>query len=312
MKSFIDFGASQVRLTEDGQRVRTVPSVLMTMKDGRGVAFGEDAAAAIERAYDKIIVKRPMAKGRIADPDPVAQLLKLIVGKGRGQLFMTIPAQTADYERKELVSAARSMGFGKVALVEEIAAHAAGVGRKCPGTVSLVLVVGAAYAQAGVLKDGEVILSRSIRSQNPIDGAAGDAFVENLRRGIRVAHGLRIGSEQAERVLQTSERSVSGFSEQTGKAESVRLTDDEIRKALDYPLGQLSDLLTAVLDEGVTSLGDELRASVSRNGVLLSGGGAMLPWLEKELRERTKQAFVIPENPREAAIRGLVAKEART
>ena len=166
------------------------------MQDGRVLAFGEEAESALERAPDNIRVCRLMEQGRVADPDlTVAFLGALARSRGplsivRPDLTVTVPAQFADYEREALSNAAREARFSKVRLVEEIVAHAAGADWASDSEPAAVLVVGAAYAQAGVLKGGELVCSRSLHARNPIDGAAGDAFTANLRRHVRETFGL--------------------------------------------------------------------------------------------------------------------------
>ena len=185
-----------------------------------------------------------------------------------------------------------------MSLVDEIVAHAAGADWSSDGEPCAVLVVGAAYAQAGVLQNGKLACARSLRARNPLDGAAGDAFAANLRKLIRDAYGLRIGRDQAERVLFNSVRTVRAFNEGSGRVEEIPLTADEVNATLRDPLDRLARLLTTTLEE-------------AQRGVLLTGGGARLPGLEEALRERTAEGFVRPENPSETAIHGLLKMEAK-
>ena len=314
----IDFGASRTRIATNGKFERTVPSVLLvSSQDGRVLAFGEEAESALERAPDNIRVCRLMEQGRVADPDlTVAFLGALVRSRGplsivRPDLTVTVPAQFADYEREALSNAAREARFSKVRLVEEIVAHAAGADWASDSEPAAVLVVGAAYAQAGVLKGGELVCSRSLHTRNPIDGAAGDAFTANLRRHVRETFGLHIGRDQAECVLFGSARTIRAFDVGTERAEEIPLTADVINAAMRDPVDRLSRLLSETLDEARAALGEQARAAISRRGVLLTGGGARLPGLEEALRECTAEGFVRPENPDETAIRGLLKMEAR-
>ena len=313
-----DLGASRTRIATNEKFERTVPSVLLvSSQDGRVLAFGEEAESALERAPDNIRVCRLMEQGRVADPDlTVAFLGALVRSRGplsivRPDLTVTVPAQFADYEREALSNAAREARFSKVRLVEEIVAHAAGADLASDSEPAAVLVVGAAYAQAGVLKGGELVCSRSLHTRNPIDGAAGDAFTANLRRHVRETFGLHVGRDQAERVLLGSVRTIRAFDESKGRAEEIALTADAVNAAMRDPVDRLSRLLSETLDEARTALGEQARAAISRRGVLLTGGGARLLGLEEALRECTAEGFVRPENPDETAIQGLLKMEAR-
>ena len=314
----IDLGASRTCIATNGKFERTVPSVLLvSSQDGRVLAFGEEAESALERAPDNIRVCRLMEQGRVADPDlTVAFLGALVRSRGplsivRPDLTVTVPAQFADYEREALSNAAREARFSKVRLVEEIVAHAAGADWSSDSEPAAVLVVGAAYAQVGVLNGGELVCSRSLHARNPIDGAAGDAFTANLRRHVRETFGLHIGRDQAECVLFGSARTIRAFDVGTERAEEIPLTADVINAAMRDPVDRLSRLLSETLDEARAALGEQARMAISRRGVLLTGGGARLPGLEEALRECTAEGFVRPENPDETAIQGLLKMEAR-
>lgn len=327
----IDLGASEMRVAVDGKIVRTERSVVMiAAADHRVLAVGEEAKGALERTPDNIEVRCPMEQGRAADPDWVEVLLKWAqeqVGPRRGwrwgesdsliarwlqpSVLLTMPTQFADYERVGLESAAWAAGFGKVTLVDELVAHATGADWDSAGEPCAVLVVGATYAQAGVLKEGQVVCSRSLYGRNPLDGAAGDAFVAQLRHQVRSVYGLKLGREQAEEVLQDPQRKIVGFSEQSGRVEEVQLTEADFDEVMRPPLDRLENLLKTTIEEGVSRLGTEVDSLVARRGVLLTGGGALLPGLEEALRKRLSFDFVRPENPSETAIRGLLKMEVR-
>ena len=313
----MDLGASKTRIAANGKFVRAVPSVLMVAEDRRVLAFGEEAEAALERAPDNIRACRLMEQGRVADPDLMASFLRLLARPSgpfaivKPTLTLTVPAQVADYEREALTSVAHEARFNQMSLVDEIVAHAAGADWSSDGEPCAVLVVGAAYAQAGVLQNGKLACARSLRARNPLDGAAGDAFAANLRKLIRDAYGLRIGRDQAERVLFNSVRTVRAFNEGSGRVEEIPLAADEVNATLRDPLDRLARLLTTTLEEAQSALGDPVRTAIAQRGVLLTGGGARLPGLEEALRERTAEGFVRPENPSETAIHGLLKMEAK-
>ena len=325
----MDLGARQMRVAVDGKIVCTEPSVLMTATaDGRVLVAGKEALAARERSPDNIQVRCPLAQGRAADPTLLEALLRWVrqavvptkVSLGSGFLLgrwlppavvLTVPAQAADYEREGLQDAARAAGFGKVTLVDEVVAHAAGADWDFGSEPCAVLVVGAAYAQAGVLKDGKVVCARSLHERNPMDAAAGDAFVAQLRHRVRLTYGLHLGCDQAEQVLRDPEQALVAYDERTGRVAEIRLTAEDLEDARKLPLERLAQLLTTTVEEGVALLGAGVSSAIARRGVLLTGGGALLPGLEEALQARTSLGFVRPEDPCETAIRGLMKLEVR-
>ena len=315
----IDLGASRTRIALNGKFERTVPSALLVAaQDGRVLGFGDEAESALERAPGHIRACRLMEQGRVAEPDLLEAFLSALarprrpLPSFRPALTVTVPAHCADYERKALLDAAQGARFDKVRLVEEIVAHAMGADWASDSEPCAVLVVGAAYAQAGVLKGGELVCARSLHTRNPLDGAVGDAFTANLRRHVRKVHGLHVGQDQAERVLFGSARTMKAFDERSGRAEEVSLTMEEVKAAMRDPIDRLSRLLVTTMDEARRALGEHEWAAIARRGVLLTGGGARLPWLEEALRECTAEGFVRPERPDETAIQGLLKMEARS
>ena len=314
----IDLGVSRTRIALDGKFERTVPSALLVAaQDGRVLCFGDEAESALERAPDNVRVCRLMEQGRVAEPDLLESFLAALVrprrplSVARPALTVTVPAHCADYEREALLNAAQGARFVEVRLVEEIVAHAMGADWASASEPCAVLVVGAAYAQAGVLKGGELVCARSLFARNPLDGAAGDAFTASLRRHIRKVHGLHVGRDQAERVLFGSARTMKTFDERSGRAEEISLTMEEVKAAMRDPVDRLSRLLTETMDEARGALGEHDWAAIARRGVLLTGGGARLPWLEEALRGSAPEGFVRPERPDETAIQGLLKMEAR-
>ena len=314
----IDLGASRTRVAVDGKLERTVPSeMLVCTQDCRVLGFGEPDESGLERSPDNIKVCRLMEQGRVVETDLTTAFLKELaptrghLSVSKPALAVTVPANFADYEREALSNAAHAARFDKVRLVEEVVAHAVGADWSSGGEPCAVLVVGAAYAQAGVVKGGELVCARSLRARNPIDGAAGDAFAACLRRHVREAHGLHIGRDQAECVLSGSSFAVNAFDERSGRATEISLTREEVLAAMRDPVERLSRLLTATMDEAREALGAHEWSAVQRRGVLLTGGGAMLPWLEESLRASAAEGFVRPERPDETAIQGLIKMEAR-
>ena len=309
-----------MRVAVDGRIAFSAsPMLLKAKQDQRILAVGAEAEMAFERAPDNMTVECPLSQGRISDPTQIEPLVRhalSMVGGGRGLgrlvrpgVLLTVPAQAADYEQRALEDTARAVGFGKVTLVDEILAHARGAEWPIDDPC-VVVVVGAAYAQAGILRDGRVVFARGHHAHNPLDGAAGEAFNLRLRQTIRQAYGLQIGRDQADLILQDSSRKVLGYSERIGKVEEIPLTDDDLEGARRQAVERLAHLIAMTLGEGTTELGDVAQSALEHRPVLLTGGCAGFPWLKETLRTATNLDFTCAENPRETAIRGLMKMEA--
>ena len=320
----IDMGAARTRIVCVGDaRLWNEPSAVMTTasEPPRILAFGTDADAAVERTPDNIRVRRPQMVGRIAEPDLVEKQLAFWLQKCLGQVFLpvvrpcltlTVPCGAMDYERKALADAGRLAQFRTVKLVDELVAHAAGMDGRVSSDESMVVVaVGAAYAQAGVVMNGAVLTQRMIHAKNPRDGAAGDAVTAELRHWIDTSFGLSVGEDQVERLKCGEVHKVVGFSSSEECFKTVEITDAQISQAVRPVLMRLAELVEGVIDDGARSVGESVLESVRRHGVFLTGGGAKLKGLADFVRETAQVPVVLAAVPEETAIRGLGRLEAR-
>ena len=320
----IDMGAAWTRTVcvGDARRWNEPSAVMMTaVEPPRILAVGADAGAAVERTPDNIRVRRPQMVGRIAEPDLVEKQLAFWLQKCLGQVFLpvvrpcltlTVPCGAMDYERKALVDAGCAARFKTVKLVDELVAHAAGMdGRVSSDEPMVVVAVGAAYAQAGVVRNGTVLMQRMIHAKNPRDGAAGDAVTAELRHWINTTFGLSVGEDQVERLKCGEVHKIVGFSSSEECFKTVEISDAQILQAVRPVLMRLTELVEGVIDDGVQSVGDSVRESVRRHGVFLTGGGAKLKGLTDFVREAAQVPVVLAAVPEETAIRGLERLEAR-
>ena len=320
----IDMGAARTRVVCVGDsRQWNEPSAVMTTvaEPPRILAVSVEADAAVERTPDNIRVRRPQMAGRIAEPDLVEKQLAFWLQKCLGRVFLpvvrpcltqTVPCGAMDYERKALVDAGCAAHFKTVKLVDELVAHAAGLdGRVSSDEPTVVVAVGAAYAQAGVVRNGAVLTQRMIHAKNPRDGAAGDAVTAELRHWIDVTFGLSVGADQVERLKCGEVRKIVGFSSSDGCFKTVEITDAQILQAVRPVLMRLAELVEGVIDDGAQSVGEAVRESVRRHGVFLTGGGAKLKGLADFVREAAHVPVVVAAAPEETAIRGLERLEAR-
>ena len=320
----IDMGAARTRTVCVGDARRwNEPSAVMTtaVEPPRILAVGADAGAAVERTPDNIRVRRPQMAGRIAEPDLVEKQLAFWLQKCLGQVFLpvvrpcltlTVPCGAMDYERKALVDAGCAARFKTVKLVDELVAHAAGLdARVSSDELMVVVAVGAAYAQAGVVRNGAVLTQRMIHAKNPRDGAAGDAVTAELRHWIDTTFGLSVGEDQVERLKCGEVHKIVGFSSSEECFKTVEISDAQILQAVRPVLNRLTELVEGVIDDGEQSVGESVRESVRRHGVFLTGGGAKLKGLADFVREAAQVPVVLAAVPEETAIRGLERLEAR-
>ena len=79
----------------------------------------------------------------------------------------------------------------------------------------------------------------------------------------------------------------------TGLPKTVILSSEEVRHALDEPVGQIIDAIKSTLDKTPP----ELSADIMDRGIVLAGGGALLQGLDQRLRQETHMPTHLAESP---------------
>ena len=77
----------------------------------------------------------------------------------------------------------------------------------------------------------------------------------------------------------------------TGLPKTVILSSEEVRRALEEPVGQIIDAIKSTLDKTPP----ELAADIMDRGIVLAGGGALLTGLDERLRHETQMPVHLAE-----------------
>ena len=93
---------------------------------------------------------------------------------------------------------------------------------------------------------------------------------------------------------------VRGRDIETGLPKSLRVTEIEIREALDPVISEIIEGISEVLEEAPP----ELTSDILEHGILLTGGGSMLPGIDKTIVERTHISVIKSEDPLTTVVRG--------
>ncbi|MDQ1446409.1 MAG: rod shape-determining protein MreB, partial [Acidimicrobiaceae bacterium] len=78
-----------------------------------------------------------------------------------------------------------------------------------------------------------------------------------------------------------------------GLPKTIVTTTDEIREAIEEPLSAIVDAVKVTLDKTPP----ELAADIMEQGIVLTGGGALLHGLDARLSAETGMPIVIAKNP---------------
>ena len=291
------------------------PSVVaVQVRGGKRVmlAVGLKAKAMQGKTPEPIELVRPMRDGVIADFIATEEMLrqfiaraKRVLGFRRPRILICVPAGATPVERRAVYETAVSAGARKVYLIEEPVAASLGAGLPIDGPAAFMVVdIGGGTADIAVLWKGHVVQARSLR-------VAGNAMDEAIMRHVRRQHGLVIGESSAERIkieagtalAQSNGRHVEihikGRDLREGRFKTVVLGQRDMAEALSGPVGEIAKFVQRALED----LTPEIADSVTRRGIVLTGGGALLDRLDVALKSGSAPSSCCPRAPCTASSR---------
>lgn len=314
----IDLGTANVLVWVDGKGIVIHEASAVCRerkKGGKIVAIGSEAKKMLGRTPDEVEVIRPLQNGVIADFDATLAMLDhyiRLVHQVPGpipkvpkpKVIIGIPSGVTEVERRAVQDAALSAGARACHLVEEPMAAAIGANLPVENPQGqLIIDIGGGTSEIAVISLGGIVIERCLR-------LAGDAMDQTLVNFVRLKHGLHIGLPSAEEVkiaigsagslAKEKHFVIRGRDMESGLPRSLKLSSVEVREALGPIIQQIISGVAEVLEETPP----ELVADILRNGIVLCGGGALLPGIDKVVADHTKMPVWIVDDPQTAVVRG--------
>ncbi|MBI3018587.1 MAG: rod shape-determining protein [Deltaproteobacteria bacterium] len=312
----IDLGtANTLVFMKDKGIILNEPSVVAVQKNQHGgmkvLAVGKEAKRMLGRTPGSITAIRPMKEGVIADFEVTQAMLKYFIGQAvpkksflRPRIVICVPYGITQVERRAVKEAAEAAGCREVYLIEEPMAAAIGAGLPVTEpTGSMVVDIGGGTTEVAVISLGGIVCSKSIR-------VAGDKFDEAIIQYMRKHYNLLIGERTAENIKITIGNAapfeelrtvrVKGRDLVGGAPITVEVNSDEIREAIQEPLNAVVDAVRQTLERTQP----ELAADLTDNGIVMTGGGALLGNIDALLREKTDLPVSIAEDPLSCVVYG--------
>jgi rod shape-determining protein MreB len=289
----IDLGTSTVLVYVKGEGVVVnEPAVMATDEKGaRVLAVGRAASEMVGRGR-KARAVRLVRDGNGVDYNVASAMLRHLIGRivGRQRIFrpdvmLAIEPMVTGVERRAVLAATIQAGAKTAYLIDKPMAAAIGARVSVATTDGMAIVnIGAGSTELAAIAHGEILAMESIRS-------GGDALDRAIEAAIFTQHGVRVMPGEAER-LKTELGSASGTAVETdlevsavdgsGARTTIRVTSREVEAAIREPL----EAIAASLQRVVAQVPDPRRASVIRNGAVLTGGGAQLRGMAEFLGQR--------------------------
>jgi len=270
-------------------------------------AVGDDAKLMMGKTPDSIEAIRPLRDGVIADIDIAEQMIKHFISKVHGhrrmlrfpEIVICVPSGSTSVERRAIRDAASNAGASQVFLIEE--PMAAAIGADMPVTEpigSMVVDIGGGTTEVAVLSLRGLAYTTSVRT-------GGDKMDEAIVSYVRRHHNLLIGEATAERIKKqfgiarkpkngTGETiHIKGRDLVNGVPKEISINQSQIAEALAEPIGTIVEGVRIALE----NTAPELAADIVDQGIVLTGGGALLRGLDEELRDATGLPVSVAEDP---------------
>ncbi|ARU15874.1 rod shape-determining protein [Croceicoccus marinus] len=307
----IDLGTANTLVYVEGRGIVLNEPSVVAIETENGIkrvrAVGDDAKMMMGKTPDSIEAIRPLRDGVIADIEVAEHMIKYFIKKVHGkrsilrhpEIVICVPSGSTSVERRAIRDAASNAGASQVYLILE--PMAAAIGADMPVTEpvgSMVVDIGGGTTEVAVLSLRGLAYTTSVR-------VGGDKMDEAIVSYVRRHHNLLIGESTAERIKQDYAIAIpppDGIGEiihlrgrdlVNGVPKEITINQANIAEALSEPIGAIVESVRIALE----NTAPELAADIVDQGIVLTGGGALIKMLDVHLREETGLPVTVAEDP---------------
>lgn len=313
----IDLGTANTLVYIKGKGiVVNEPSVVAVRMDGERknsiLAVGAEAKSMVGRTPANIKAIYPMKDGVIADYEVAEAMIKAFIKKANKSLFLTsrvlicTPYSATAVDRKAIYDSAIAAGARKVVLVDEPLAAAIGACARVDLAHGVLIVdIGGGTTELGVLSLGSIAFAKS-------HNIGGYKMDEAIKEYISRKFNIKVGDSTAEMIKQeigcaygddNKEMRIRGFDAYLGVPKDIVITSSHIKESLEPLLKDIGDAIKKIFENREVSY--DLCGDIARDGIVLSGGGALLRGLDKFLSIYTGLSVRIADEPLLCVVKGL-------
>ena len=302
----IDLGTANTLIYVRGQGiVLDEPSVVaININDGRPVAVGLEAKRMMGRTPNHIKAIRPLKDGVIADFEVCEKMLRYFIQRvhaskwSKPRMVICVPSGITGVEQRAVQDAAEYAGARKpVHIIEE--PMAAAIGANLPvhePSGNMVVDIGGGTTEVAVISLGGIVTAQSVR-------VAGDELDDAVMQYVKKEFSLAIGDRTAEEIKiqmgsawpmeEELTADIRGRDLISGLPRTIQLTTEHVREALAEPVAAIIDAVKTTLDKTPP----ELAADIMEDGIMLTGGGALLGGLDERLSHETGMPIRVADEP---------------
>ncbi|MCL2766280.1 MAG: rod shape-determining protein MreB [Peptococcaceae bacterium] len=312
----LDLGTANVLVYVRGKGiVLQEPSVVaLDNASGKVIAVGSEAFRMLGRAPGGIEVIRPLQDGVIADFSVTEKMLRYFISAVDGghkllfrpRVMVCIPSTVTGVELRAVRQAVEQAGAKSAHLIKEPFAAALGAGLDVfQPNGSMIVDIGGGTSDVAVISLGGIVCSNSLKIGGDKLNRAIMKYIRreyNLAIGESTAEELKIGIGSAYPMTHSAEETmeIKGLDMIAGLPRSAVVNRSQVYNAIKEPL----DLIVNAVKEVLERTSPELAADVINNGVILTGGGALLHGIDQLISEQTGLPVFIADDPISCVAKG--------
>ena len=313
----MDLGTANTIIMHDGKIVVDQPSVVAIDRDtNQMVAVGERAKSMYEKTNERIKTVRPLRDGVIADFSACEMMMRgliKMVNTGHHifspslRMVIGVPSGSTEVELRAVRDSAEHADGRDVYLIFEPMAAAVGIGIDVEAPEGNMIVdIGGGSTEIAVISLGGIVSNNSIR-------VAGDDLTSDIQDYMYRQHNVKVSERMAERIKINVGSALTDLGEQapddyivrgpnriTALPMEVPVCYQEVAHCIDRTVSKIEDAVLSALE----NTPPELYADIVRNGIYLSGGGALLRGLDQRLEAKIGIPFHIADDPLHSVARG--------
>ncbi len=310
----IDLGSANTLIyLKDNGIILSAPTVISIDKDtGKDLCFGTPAKKMLGKTPKNIEVCRPVREGVISDMDETTLFISRLLEKtelvsffARPDAYVCVPTKCTEVERRAVQTAVYEAGTRNVSLVQEPLAAAVGAGLRVLSAKGCMIVdIGEGTTETAVISHGDIVVTRSQKIAGANFDRAIINYFHNERRieiGELTAERLKIKLGVAHGKINRGEAEVLGRNLNNGMVIASKASSKEILYAIKPALASIVHQIRMTLE--LTP--PELMSDVLGNGIVLTGGGALLPGIAEYISSELKIKVAIAPKPLESVCMGI-------
>ena len=313
----MDLGTANTIITCDGKIVVDEPSVVALDKNtNKMIAVGNQAKLMYGKEHEGIRTCRPLQNGVIADFYACEQMMRGLIKKVKTghhlftpslRMVIGVPSGSTEVELRTVRDSAEHSGGRDVYLIFEPMAAAIGCGIDVEAPEGQMIVdIGGGSTEIAVISLGGIVSNNSIR-------VAGDELTADIQDYMARQHNIKVGERMAERIKINVGSAVTDLGDEapedyivngpnriTALPLEISVCYQEIAHCIDKTIAKIE---TAVL-QALEATPPELYADIVKNGIWLTGGGALLRGLSKRLTDKIQIQFHVDDDPLHSVAKG--------